>query len=102
MDVHFGALCPKLIEQVGDLPSIDQFQKDADAIVRLYLRGLIPDKIKQDCNKKLFKKIEKEYCERNNMTPVHKSSFDYEAEALIKQSEVKENEQDKHAEGSDT
>jgi len=60
MKLRFGAMVPSLREQIGfDLKNLDQYQKDADAIVRLFLRDLLSDSKKQECNRRLLKRIEK-------------------------------------------
>lgn len=67
IELHFGALAPSLKEQlepqlqgiqegIAD-EKLEHFQRDADAIVRLYVRGLIPDSIKASAYKKLAKNI---------------------------------------------
>jgi len=62
--IHFGALVEPLAIQLKDviqyLPNIEHFQKDADAIVRLNLRGYISSSAAQTMRKQLVKKIDKE------------------------------------------
>lgn len=59
----FGAMSPKISEQLdkqGFLyqeEDISHFQKDADAIVRLRVRGLLPEGQIEKCHQKLVKKI---------------------------------------------
>jgi hypothetical protein len=65
--LHFGALSPSVSEQLSEqgLTVTDekfstlQWDKDAEAITRLYLRGLLTDSQKQAAHKKLFNKIKK-------------------------------------------
>jgi predicted Ser/Thr protein kinase len=53
MDIKLGALSPKLSEQIESLPEI--FDKDADAITRLYIRGLLTDLETKKARKRLVK-----------------------------------------------
>lgn len=57
--IRFGAMCPPLAEQIGEIPNIEQYQADADAITRLYLRGVIPNSAKENAHKRLFRQIER-------------------------------------------
>ena len=61
--LHFGALAPPLKSQLADfdLPSleIEHWQKDADAIVRLRVRGLIPAKVADSAYLKIMRQINK-------------------------------------------
>jgi len=63
ISLHFGALVPQLKEQLEgygvDSTDIEHFQKDADAIVRLAIRGLIPDSTKITANRRLMRNIVK-------------------------------------------
>lgn len=60
LNIRFGAMVPPLAEQIGEILNVDTYQKDADAVVRLYLRGVITDTEKQNANKRLFKMIEQQ------------------------------------------
>jgi hypothetical protein len=59
--IHFGAMAPPLKEQLKEFNlddnSLEHFQKDAEAIVRLAIRGIIPDSVKSSANKRLLKNI---------------------------------------------
>lgn len=63
INISFGALAPTIAEQlekqnVGVEPErLEHFQKDADAISRLHVRGLIPDSVAKNIREKLMKKI---------------------------------------------
>lgn len=63
LKLRFGAMPPfireQLIEQgfTFENNEIEHFQKDADAITRLRVRGLIPDSQIDKMNKKLINKI---------------------------------------------
>ena len=63
--VYFGALSPTLAEQLQeagldyDEDTIDHLNRDAEAITRLSVRGVLPDSQAQAARKKLMKKIEK-------------------------------------------
>jgi len=61
IDIHFGMCSPTLADQVGHLISdkdaLDHMQKDADAISRLYVRGLIPKSASDRAYDKLFKSL---------------------------------------------
>lgn len=67
--IHFGALAPQLKEQLdSQLEDTDyeinddtlaHYQKDADAIIRLSVRRLIPDSVKSTAQKRLLKNITK-------------------------------------------
>lgn len=63
LKLNFGALAPKLSEQLIDagvsasVVDRKQWQKDADAITRLYVRSLIADSTALDARKKLMRKI---------------------------------------------
>lgn len=67
--IHFRALVPSLKEQLAPQleniqegiadEDLEHFQKDADAIVRLSVRGLITDSAKRSACQKLLKKIVK-------------------------------------------
>jgi hypothetical protein len=57
MKIAFGAMCPKLSEQIDGLP--EEFDRDADAITRLIIRGFLSESVATSCRKKLVKNIEK-------------------------------------------
>lgn len=63
LEIHFGALVPSIAEQLAkaklDAPPKDvlQWQKDADAIVRLNVRGLLTDSATRAARQKLVKKM---------------------------------------------
>jgi hypothetical protein len=65
LELHFGALVPNLGQQLFDAgvivsgTDIKHWQKDADAIVRLNLRGLLTDSAMHSARQKLMKKIVK-------------------------------------------
>lgn len=65
--LHFGALAPTLKEQLADfdLPPlmIKHWQKDADAIVRLAVRELIPPKVADAAYQKIMCQINKALAE---------------------------------------
>jgi hypothetical protein len=59
----FGAISPKISEQLKkqgfkyDKEEVSHFQKDADAIVRLRVRGLLPSAQVDKCFQKLINKV---------------------------------------------
>lgn len=63
LNLSFGVLSPKIAEQltaqsVGiESERLGHFQKDADAVSRLHVRGLIPDSTAKTIREKLMKKI---------------------------------------------
>lgn len=63
--IHFGALAPSVSEQLAaqgltaNQKDLKQWDLDADAITRLYLRDLLTDSQKQAAQKKLFNRIKK-------------------------------------------
>ena len=61
ISLHFGAMAAPLSEQLQgcdiDTNDLNHFQKDADAIVRLAVRGLITDSTKTSAHRKLIKNI---------------------------------------------
>lgn len=61
ISLHFGALAPTLKEQlkehVIDDTDLKHFQRDADAITRLAVRGLITDSTKMRAHKVLMRNI---------------------------------------------
>ena len=61
LELHFGALTDPVSKQLSeqfktpiDLP---QFDKDADALVRVYVRGIISDSENKKARQRLMKKI---------------------------------------------
>ena len=54
--ILLGALAPDIAEQ-GFLDPDGQFQRDADAISRLYVRSLLPESVVKKARDKLVKKI---------------------------------------------
>jgi hypothetical protein len=60
MKIQFGAFAPKLIEQIGKIQNIKIYQKDADNITRLLIRGLLTESEGINARKRLITKIEKE------------------------------------------
>jgi hypothetical protein len=69
IEIHFGALTPPLSEQLSnfkiDEKNLAHYQRDADAITRLSVRGLITDSMKGQTYKKLLKNIINELEEVN-------------------------------------
>jgi hypothetical protein len=63
MNLHFGALCNPIIEQLKDQRYIlsesdsDRFQMLADAITTLHLHHIISDSITYKAHQKLMKQI---------------------------------------------
>ena len=62
--LYFGALAPKLIDQLPDAADIlgsrmDPYQKDADAITRLKVRGIMSDNEAHRARTRLVKAIGK-------------------------------------------
>jgi hypothetical protein len=61
--IRFGALAPRLSEQLEEqnlkykAEDIVHFQRDADAIVQLSVRGILPMGQVEKCRQKLVKKI---------------------------------------------
>ena len=59
--LYFGALnssvSMQIEEQTGIKVSLPQYDKDADALVRLYIRGIILDSKKHKADKRLVRKI---------------------------------------------
>ena len=71
LSIRLGALAPKIKEQLDsegitdyDEICLDVFQKDADAISRLSIRGLIPESIAVKARVRLMKKLAKWLNER--------------------------------------
>ena len=62
LSMSFGALAPPLAEQLPDGAKIKRtdlihFQKDADAITRLFVRGYLSDAGTSGARKRLMQKI---------------------------------------------
>ena len=63
LQIDFGAMAPKIAEQItavgltADKDGIAHCQKDADALTRLAVRGLLPDSAIRNGRKKLMKHI---------------------------------------------
>ena len=58
ISISFGALAPSLAEQLDRTPrSVESWQKDADAIARLLVRGLLPESQGRTVRQKLLKRI---------------------------------------------
>lgn len=61
--LHFAPLAPPLADQLAEqgvtLPTedVEHFQHDADAVTRLYLRGLIPFSQAGKVRERLFNRI---------------------------------------------
>ena len=66
LGLHFGALSPTIETQLKeqglylDHESVDHCQKDANAITRLMVRGLIPMSVAEKARKKLVNVMGKE------------------------------------------
>jgi hypothetical protein len=62
LEVRFGATAPRLADQsiraMIDKDDLGHFQRDADAIVRLHIRGLMTDEQADAARKKLLKRME--------------------------------------------
>lgn len=69
--LHFGAICDPIAKQISgqqlkfDKSEVSHYQKDADAITRLRIRGYLPDSTLKKAQQKLFKKITKHVQEQN-------------------------------------
>jgi len=63
VDIELGAIAKPLSEQISeavmDRRDVAMFQKDSDAISRLYIRGLIPESQARSAKMKLMKKMQK-------------------------------------------
>ena len=64
MDIVLGALCPKLSEQIPGLS--EHYDRDADAITRLVIRGILTDSEATKARKRLLKRIERDLCSRDH------------------------------------
>ena len=58
MQISFGALSPKLSEQIPGLP--EQYDRDAEAITRLLVRGILTESETHKARKRLIKSFEKD------------------------------------------
>lgn len=62
--VSFGAMAPPLAEQLAEVlgershPNLPQHQKDADAIARLAVRGVLTETEAHRARKRLMKRLE--------------------------------------------
>ena len=56
--IRFGVLSPKISEQIAG--ASENYDKDADAIDRLYLRGILSGKETDNARKRLVKRIERD------------------------------------------
>jgi hypothetical protein len=56
-EIRLGAFAPKLKNQLGRTKNIDAYQKMADAITMLKLRGLLTDNQSKSAREKLVKLI---------------------------------------------
>ena len=58
MELVFGAMAPKLHEQIGCEPEkVEQFQKDLDAINRLRIRGMLNHSEVKKAELRVIKKL---------------------------------------------
>ena len=57
MCIYFGAIAPKLSEQIKGLDPL--FERDADDISRLYVRGLLSESTARKARERLIRKIQK-------------------------------------------
>ena len=63
LSLQFGAMAAPIAEQLadqdltGNAHLVQHFQRDADAIARLQIRGLLPDSATQNARKRLLKRI---------------------------------------------
>lgn len=61
LEITSGALAPPLVDQVNQqgfsVPNIQHFQQDADAILRLSIRGYIPRGVVERCRSRLVKRL---------------------------------------------
>lgn len=58
MQVVFGALAPPLSQQISGLPKM--YDKDADSITRLVVRGIITEGEAHKARMRLLKRIERD------------------------------------------
>lgn len=66
MNIRYGALAPKLIQQISVKEKYQEkivqfFQEDADSITRLLVRGLLTQREADSARKKLHTEIENEF-----------------------------------------
>ena len=67
MEIRFGAMAPKLKVQLYQIENrlsdeqIEHYQKDADAITRLRIRGLLNHSETAKAEKRLVKKLEQNF-----------------------------------------
>lgn len=67
LGIHFGALAPPLLKQVAEqypvtftdheLKTIRYLQRDADALVRLAVRGVVTSREKTAAQKRLLRRL---------------------------------------------
>ena len=92
MQIRFGAFAPSLKQQLRtykvDAGTIEHFQLDADAVVRVSIRGVITEADKVRAHKRLFAAIKKHVLEHNNFTkldePFTPSRASRKLKAIIK------------------
>ena len=86
IQIDFGAMAPKIAEQIAaakltaDKDGIAHCQKDADALTRLAVRGLLPDSAIRNGRKKLMKHIIR-YVKPN--APLGRRGFGYQTKSAI-------------------
>jgi len=62
MGIYFGALCDPIKKQIGfDSEVIKHCQKDADAVTRLLIRGLMTESSGRVARNRIAKHIEVEF-----------------------------------------
>jgi hypothetical protein len=61
IEIHFGALAPRLSKQDAGAyikkKTLSHLQRDADALVRLHLRGVLSDSEVEKARRRLMNKI---------------------------------------------
>jgi hypothetical protein len=58
MDLQFGMLADPLHQQLGvEAAGVEHFQRDADAIARLHVRGVLSDAETHRARKRLIKRL---------------------------------------------
>lgn len=61
MEIRFGCMAPPLSRQLRkyaiDKEKVKEFQRDSDAISRLYIRGVICETVKGRAYRMLYRKI---------------------------------------------
>lgn len=76
LGMHFGMLSNSIAKQLKDQgfryysKNVKEFQRDLDAILRLWIDGYIPDKLKIKYTERLFKTIEKHVMDVNKLKKV--------------------------------